>query len=349
MKKNFYDILGVAKTVTADEIKGVFRELAKKYHPDVNNSSNAAKQFKEIHEAYAILSNPFERKLYDESLVSPKIPKDIFSTPKYAYASAQPTEEELRKQAEIRKYRKHLIIQAVMRVVLNSLAGLAGGYILISLLQIMQEKSLQISLISLAQFGGIIAGLFLGFIWSIDRYFKIETFISKPFYRKMFRHFRTAAFALAFTYLFAFLWSTLTGFNLQQNPGLTAGVFCLLFLITTTFASDGEMRNRIYKGNFLAILIVFWHNFLIGLGGAVLGLIIGIIFYLTDQDIFLLYLASLFGFIFALLLGSVAPQDLELITQKINQVTRSMIYLIIIAVVFVVGISMGIFIQGALT
>ncbi len=65
-KKDYYEILGVSKNASDKEIKSAFRTLAKKYHPDVNKESDAEAKFKEIQEAYAVLSDPNRRKQYDQ-------------------------------------------------------------------------------------------------------------------------------------------------------------------------------------------------------------------------------------------------------------------------------------------
>ena len=66
-KRDLYEVLGLQKGATEDEIKKAYRQLAKKYHPDLNpGDKDAEAHFKEVGEAYAILSDPQKRARYDQ-------------------------------------------------------------------------------------------------------------------------------------------------------------------------------------------------------------------------------------------------------------------------------------------
>ena len=58
MSKDYYKILGLDKSASAEDIKRAYKKLAVKYHPDVNKDKEAEEKFKEINEAYQVLSNP---------------------------------------------------------------------------------------------------------------------------------------------------------------------------------------------------------------------------------------------------------------------------------------------------
>src|SRR5262245_5537654 len=64
--KDYYKIMGVARTASQDEIKRSYRKLARKYHPDVSKEANAEEKFKEVQEAYEVLKDTEKRAAYDQ-------------------------------------------------------------------------------------------------------------------------------------------------------------------------------------------------------------------------------------------------------------------------------------------
>jgi len=65
-KRDYYEILGVSKGASGDEIKKAYRKLALEWHPDKNKATEANEKFKEINEAYAVVSDPKKRETYDQ-------------------------------------------------------------------------------------------------------------------------------------------------------------------------------------------------------------------------------------------------------------------------------------------
>lgn len=65
-KRDYYDVLGVTKSASSSELKSSYRKLALKWHPDKNKESGAEAKFKEINEAYEVLSNPEKKAKYDQ-------------------------------------------------------------------------------------------------------------------------------------------------------------------------------------------------------------------------------------------------------------------------------------------
>jgi molecular chaperone DnaJ len=76
--KNYYEILGVSKEATQEEIKKTYRKLALKYHPDKSDDKNSEKKFKEVTEAYSTLSDDEKRREYDMIMSGGGFPRDIF-------------------------------------------------------------------------------------------------------------------------------------------------------------------------------------------------------------------------------------------------------------------------------
>src|ERR1700722_16379553 len=64
--RDYYKILGVTRTASADDIKKTYRRLARKFHPDVSKEKDAEARFKEVQEAYEVLKDPEKRAAYDQ-------------------------------------------------------------------------------------------------------------------------------------------------------------------------------------------------------------------------------------------------------------------------------------------
>ena len=64
--RDYYKILGLERTASADQVKTAYRRLARKYHPDVSKEKNAEERFKEVQEAYEVLKDPEKRAAYDQ-------------------------------------------------------------------------------------------------------------------------------------------------------------------------------------------------------------------------------------------------------------------------------------------
>ena len=65
-KRDYYEVLGVSRNASESDLKSAFRNLARKYHPDVSKESDAEARFKEVGEAYEVLKDPEKRAAYDQ-------------------------------------------------------------------------------------------------------------------------------------------------------------------------------------------------------------------------------------------------------------------------------------------
>src|SRR3990172_5134613 len=64
-KRDYYEVLAISRSATDEEVKKAFRKLAHQFHPDLNKNHDAEERFKEVNEAYEVLSDPDKRSNYD--------------------------------------------------------------------------------------------------------------------------------------------------------------------------------------------------------------------------------------------------------------------------------------------
>ena len=82
-KKDFYEVLGVRRDASQEQIKKAYRKLARKYHPDVSQDEDAEAKFKALGEAYAVLKDPDQRTQYDQLGSSYRAGEDFDPPPEW--------------------------------------------------------------------------------------------------------------------------------------------------------------------------------------------------------------------------------------------------------------------------
>jgi curved DNA-binding protein CbpA len=105
-KRDYYEILGVEKKASADDIKSAYRKLAKKYHPDKNKSPDAEEKFKELNEANEVLSDKNKRQQYDSYFDASIDKNDSSGNSRKAQKEAERREREKARQEEEERIRR---------------------------------------------------------------------------------------------------------------------------------------------------------------------------------------------------------------------------------------------------
>jgi len=359
--KDYYQVLNVSETATLEEIKKSFFHLAKLYHPDVNHAPDAADRFKEINEAFHVIGNPEERKIYDTIRSSKKITSDHFakSAASSPVSSTREGEEPSPSQKqEIHSYRRKLIIAAITRIILLTLSIILISYLYVVIIHIIVWTQAGVSLLGahtslnplFAQnvlmgaraWGGILAGLIIGVILGIDFNFKIETFINNLFMKKTYHVLRTLLFTFAFAYLFSLLGLLFTSLLKTENIALKISLILIGLLIGSTISSDGNFPARIKSAQgWKELIFIMIRNLGFGLIGSILGLLFTFIIGKSFEDPFIWYI-PLTGFALLTAMGTTSEEEISTLIKEIDEGTKKIVFIVLFLIAFAFGVGIGI-------
>jgi curved DNA-binding protein CbpA len=188
--ENLYEILGVQETSSLPEIKTAYFKLAKKHHPDASDRAEI-KKFYEATEAYRVLSDPEQRRAYDQTLKGGKIEKILVEEPVHPtiFKEAGVADEEFRKK-EMYSFKRKIYFKAILRIIGFGLALAAIACVFSYIL-------------NGNRFIGLLAGLIIGVIWSISSNFDVDSFIQSERNKKITKIISRSAMGLSIAY---FIW-----------------------------------------------------------------------------------------------------------------------------------------------
>jgi curved DNA-binding protein CbpA len=291
-EENYYQILDISEDASPEEIKKAYRNLARKYHPDINKESQTDEMFKKINNAYKVLSDHSKRVSYDKILTSTTIR----------------SEEETIETAEEKQSKFWLFSTAFVRVAVIILgAAFLGSLLEFLVWYIVGGQIFAIRFL----LGGIVFGALAGTIWGIDINFDIESFLEIGYAGKIYSFSRTILAAVSIGYfggLFGFLLDKLI---YKEVSFLTIFGFIFGILIGSTLGSDGETFFKIKsKAGRVKLLRITLRGATIGLLGALIAFFIALTMHkFSGLDI--VKPALFFGFVLGSIFGSVNPENLS--------------------------------------
>lgn len=325
--KDYYKILGVEKNASEASIREQYRKLARKYHPDVYKGSDAEEIFKDINEAYAILSDSLKRADYDQELEE-----------RFMRRKEERQTEEPRETSENAEPTLGMFLAAFGRTAFVGLiVALACGLLEIIIWFLGKQKILSLDQIYSSMAVGGIIGLLLGG----DMNFNVESFLGRGYMGRTYTFLRTFIYALSFAFIGARLFSLFPvyfkGTEWLQIAGLALGI-----ILGATFGSDNEglLKLRSKEGRFNLFYIAI-RAIEVGFLGFLISSVLGITIQLVYPNL-ILFWPTIFASFLGIIFGAVSPSNLASYASYASGAVKNIIVILMVGGALVLGIIFGV-------
>lgn len=331
MSSNYYQTLGLEEEATLEEIKRAYRQLARKYHPDITATPESETRFKEINRAYDILSDSLKRADYDRVLHPteevPKPPPEPGTEEAYAWQPQAVTEEDR--------------VSAFSRITATIFVFLvAGGIIEFGLRWIFPDNPLTDTSYF---YIGLILSLILGLMWGADNNFDMETILGPSKVGRFYTFLRSLVYTLVPVYFLALAGSYFDNFFYNKVFFLTPLFGIIGAVIGATFGSSGESPVRISEKEGRAELFyTMLRGIEVGILGAVIGLGLGFIFLRVGYQSEIIYWGFLFGFVLGMIVGSINPPNLSAYASYISASLKNVVIGLVVIGSLLFGVIFGV-------
>lgn len=327
-KSNYYEVLGVSRTATEDDIKKSYRKLAREYHPDVNKGADAEVKFKEINLAYDTLSDSLKRADYDQTLADTGV-RGARPAPSPAGGRPAPssTAESPYRQAMIRAALTRVIVMAGLAMIVGALLRVGLAYL--------AAEPITTSVVLI----GALPALFIGALWGADYNFKVESFLGTGWLGRSYTFARTILMSLGFAYYFGLLGATidqLIGLQAVTVPFVLIGV-----LVGAVIGSDGDTPEKLRTGaGRFNLFYTLLRGAEVGAVGAIVGAGLGGV--LAQAGVTGAFGWTVFvGFALGMILGSIKPPNLAAYASYASASVKNLIVILMVAGALLVGLAAG--------
>ena len=288
--KKYYNILGIPEDSTIDEIRVRYKELVRKYHPDVNSDSDTQELFKEVNEAYKILTDEKKRTEYDQGLDETKKGKE-----------SNKNHHEENKQEE--KPVVNSFLSAITRLLITAFIGLLIGAVLGFVLWFLsKDKSFNIAILYPVMFWGGLIGALMG----ADFNFDLEGYLGETLQGKAYGLIRVFLYAISFSYFGGRIFLYLQNISVFKKVAFLpfSGILVGL-IIGAIIGSDTDWSTKLHDEDDRFKLGI---NALKIIGSGLIGLTMGLIYGNIIQvltSVYNVFWLAFIGFSLGIIAGSV--------------------------------------------